>query len=290
MKITLSKYAGFCEGVKRAYETIISAAEDPQVKKPIYVLGSLVHNTDVVRSLEDLGVRKIKVDRNLFKNLRSLKGRIGTLAITAHGMGPNIYEFCRREKINLIDTTCPRVIKVQRLAKNFSDKIDRLVVVGDKNHKETKGIVEWSKNTGIVVEKVRDLKKLRLKSFKNVAVLFQTTQNLDLAEVVSSFMHNFCPNAKVLNTICRATYERQKEAKRLAENNDAVIVIGSPESANSTRLWEISREINPQSYFIERTSQIKNKWLEKCNSIGVTAGASAPEWVINDVVAHLKNF
>jgi (E)-4-hydroxy-3-methyl-but-2-enyl pyrophosphate reductase len=290
MKITLSKYAGFCEGVKRAYEAIISAVEDPQVKKPIYVLGSLVHNADVVKSLEDLGVQKIKVDRNLFENLRALKGEIGTLAITAHGMGPAIYKFCKKEKINLIDTTCPKVIRVQRLAQNFSEKIDRLVVVGDKNHKETKGIVEWSKNTGIVVEKIRDLKKLRLKSFKNVAVLFQTTQNLDLAEVVDSFMHNFCPNAKVLNTICRATYERQTEVKKLAKNNDAVIIIGSPESANSTQLWKIARKVNSRSYFIERANQIKKKWLEKCDSIGVTAGASAPEWVINDVVAYLKNF
>jgi (E)-4-hydroxy-3-methyl-but-2-enyl pyrophosphate reductase len=290
MKITLSKYAGFCEGVKRAYETIISAVEDPQVKKPIYVLGSLVHNADVVRSLEDLGVQKIKVDRNLFKNLKNIKNNIGTLVITAHGMGPKIYEFCKSEKISLIDTTCPRVMKVQRLAQNFSEKIDKLVVVGDKNHKETKGIVEWSKNTGIVVEKIRDLKKLRLKSFKNVAVLFQTTQNLDLAEVVDSFMHNFCPNAKVLNTICRATYERQAEVKKLAKNNDAVIIIGSPESANSTRLWNIAKEVNAHSYFIERANQIKKKWFAKCDSIGVTAGASAPEWVISDVVAHLKNF
>lgn len=290
MKITLSKYAGFCEGVRRAYETIISAVEDSQVKKPIYVLGSLVHNADVVKSLEDLDVKKMKVDRNLFQSLRDNKKNIGTLVITAHGMGPSIYEFCKKEKINLIDTTCPRVMKVQRLAKSFSEKIDKLIVVGDKNHKETKGIVEWSKNTGIVVEKLRDIKKLQLKSFKNVTVLFQTTQNLDLVEVINSFMHNFCPNAKIMNTICLATYHRQNEVKKIAKMNEAVVVIGSPESANSRRLWEIARKINSRSYFVENFRQIEKEWLKNIDRIGIAAGASTPEWVISDVVAYLKNF
>lgn len=290
MKITLSKYAGFCEGVKQAYETIISAVEDPQVKKPIYVLGSLVHNADVVKSLEDLGVRKLKVDRNLFKNLRALRGKIGTLVITAHGMGPNIYEFCKKEKINLIDTTCPRVMKVQRLAKNFSKKLGKLIIVGDKHHKETQGISEWSGSTARVVEKIADLKKMKLPSAKKITVLFQTTQDLDFAEIVSAFMGNFCPNAKIMNTICLATHHRQGEVKRIAKVNEAVVVIGSPDSANSRRLWEIARRINPQSYFVENFKQIQKKWLKDIDRVGIAAGASTPEWVINDVVTYLKNY
>lgn len=290
MKITLSKYAGFCEGVKRAYETIISAVEDPKVKKPIYVLGSLVHNADVVKSLADLGVRKIQVDRNLFKNLRDTKKNIGTLVITAHGMGPSIYEFCKKGKIDLIDTTCPRVVKVQRLAKNFSEKLGKLIIVGDKYHKETRGISEWSGNTARVVEKIRDLKKMKLPSAKKITVLFQTTQNLDFAEIISAFMGNFCPNARIMNTICLATHHRQNEVKKIAEKNEAVVVIGSPESANSRRLWEIAKKINPQSYFVENFRQIEKEWLKNINRIGIAAGASTPEWVISDVVAYLKNF
>lgn len=290
MQITLSKYAGFCEGVKRAYETIISAVEDPKVKKPIYVLGSLVHNADVVKSLEELGVKKLKVDRNLFKNLRALRNEIGTLAITAHGMGPSIYEFCRREKIDLIDTTCPRVVKVQRLAKNFSEKLGKLIIVGDKQHKETQGISEWSGNTARVVEKIGDLKKMRLLSAKKITVLFQTTQDLDFAEIISAFLGNFCPNAKIMNTICLATHHRQNEVKKIAKKNEAVVVIGSPESANSRRLWEIAKKINSQSYFVENFRQIEKEWLENINRIGIAAGASTPKWVISDVVAYLKNF
>lgn len=288
MKINLSQYAGFCEGVKRAYEMIVGAVQDPKVKKPVYVLGSLVHNADVVKNLGELGVKKLHVDRELFKNLKKIKKDIGTLVITAHGMGPAIYEFCKKEKIDLIDTTCPKVIKVQRLAKVFSEKMHKLIIIGDKKHKETKGIKEWSKNAGIIVEKARDLKKLKLNSFKNITFLFQTTQDIDLAEVVNSFAHNFCPDARVINTICRATHERQAEVKKLAKNNDAVIVIGSPDSANSTQLWAIAKEINPRSHFVERASQIKKAWLKKCRTIGVTAGASAPEWVIGGVVNYLK--
>lgn len=290
MKITLSKYAGFCEGVKRAYEAIISAAEDPKVKKPIYVLGSLVHNSDVVKSLEGLGVRKIQMDRSLFKNLRNIKKNIGTLVITAHGMGPSIYEFCKKEKIDLIDTTCPRVMKVQRLAKNFSEKLGKLIIVGDKCHKETQGISEWSGNTARVVEKIGDLKKMKLPSAKKITVLFQTTQDLDFAEIISAFMGNFCPNAKIMNTICLATHHRQSEVKKIARKNEAVVVIGSPESANSRRLWEISKKINPRSYFIENFRQIEKEWLKNINRIGIAAGASTPEWVISDVAAYLKNF
>lgn len=304
MKINLSKHAGFCEGVRRAYEMITGAVNDPQIKKPICVLGSLVHNADVVENLEEMGVKKIRVDRNLFKNLRKMsakggslpaswhgasgRNKIGTLVITAHGMGPAIYEFCKKEKINLIDATCPRVIKVQRLAKVFSDRLHKLIIIGDKNHKETKGIKEWSRNTGLIVEKIGELKKLKLSSAKNITVLFQTTQNLDLLEIAGSFMKNFCPNAKILNTICLATYHRQNEVKKLAKNNDAVVVIGSPESANSTRLWEIARKINSQSYFIERANQIKKQWFRNCEKIGITAGASTPSWVIEEVKGYFE--
>jgi 4-hydroxy-3-methylbut-2-enyl diphosphate reductase len=288
MKITLSKHAGFCEGVKRAYDMIIAALADPETKKPIYVMGSLVHNNDVVRSLEALGVRKVKVDRNLFKNLRALKKDIGTLAITAHGMGPAIYSFCQKEKIRLLDTTCPRVIRVQRLSQNFSEKLHKLIIIGDKDHKETKGIAEWSGNTAKVVEKIEELKKIKLPSAKHISVLFQTTQDLDFIEVASSLLGKFCPNAKILNTICLATHDRQTEVKKIARQNEAVVVIGSPESANSRRLWEIARKINPRSYFVENFRQIKKEWIRNIEKIGITAGASTPSWVINDIINHLN--
>lgn len=288
MKITLSKHAGFCAGVKRAYEMIVAAVADPKIKKPIFVMGSLVHNNDVVKNLEEMGVQKLKIDRNLFKNLKRIKKDIGTLVITAHGMGPAIYEFCKKEKISLMDTTCPKVIKVQKLAQFFSKKLHKLIIIGDKNHKETQGISEWSGNTARVVEKMADLKKLKIPSAKQVAVLFQTTQDLDLMEVASSFFGNLCPNAKIMNTICLATSNRQNEIKNIARKNEAVVVIGSPDSANSRRLYEISKKINAKSYFIENIAQFKDEWLKAVKNIGITAGASTPSWVIEDVVKYLK--
>jgi len=290
MKITLSKHAGFCEGVKGAYEMIMAAVSDPKVKKPIYVMGSLVHNNDVVKNLEEMGVRKLKVDRDLFKNLPSLKKDIGTLVITAHGMGPSIQEFCKKEKIDLLDTTCPRVVRLQRLAKVFSDKLHEVIIIGDKKHKEVESVSEWSGNTALIVEKMSDLRKMKFPSAKKITVLFQTTQNLDYLEIASSFFGNFCPDAKIMNTICLATQHRQNEVKIIARKNEAVVVIGSPESANSKRLWEIAQKINPRSYFIERASQIKKAWFLEAQKVGVAAGASTPDWIIKDVIKKLKTF
>jgi (E)-4-hydroxy-3-methyl-but-2-enyl pyrophosphate reductase len=137
------------------------------------------------------------------------------------------------------------------------------------------------------VEKVSDLRRLRLRSAKNITVLFQTTQNLDLAEVFGSVLQNFCPNANILNTICSTTSNRQNEIKKMAKKNEAVVVIGSPESANSMRLAEIAKEINARSYFVERAEQLKSGWFARCKSVAVTAGASTPQWIIQEVVQKI---
>lgn len=288
MQITLSRYAGFCDGVERAYEIAKEAANNPQIKKPIYVLGSLVHNQDVVDRIEKMGIRKIHVDGKIFKLLNSKIKEIGTLIITAHGMGPRIYEFVRKKKINLIDTTCPRVIKVQKLAKLFLDKSRQIVIVGEKDHKEVKGIYEWTNKTAVFVENEDDLKRIELNRRKKIAVISQTTQNQEFVKKAEEFIKNKYPQVEVIDTLCLTTHHRQDEVWELAKNQDAVIVIGSTQSANSTRLWEIAKKINPKSYFVERAKQIKKTWLKDCKKVGVTAGASTPDWVINEVMAILK--
>jgi 4-hydroxy-3-methylbut-2-enyl diphosphate reductase len=289
MKITLSKYAGFCEGVERAYEIIKKASKDKKVKKPIFVLGSLVHNQDVVNRIEKLGVKKISLEKNLEKLLNSIKKEVGTLVITAHGMGPEIYELAKKKKIEIIDTTCPRVIKAQRLAKVFADKKAQIVIVGDKDHKETKGINEWARKKARLIENKKDLQNLKLNPKKNIAVISQTTQDQEFTEYVNKFIKKKYPNVEIMDTICSTTHDRQKELKIMAEKNDVIIAIGSPESANSTRLWEIAKKINKRSYFVERAAQINSKWFKKCRKIGVTAGASTPKWVIEEVMGFLKS-
>lgn len=288
MEIKLSQYAGFCEGVDRAYNIVKDIAKDPRIKKPIYVLGSLVHNKDVVKNIEELGIKKIDISSSLENLLDEIKEKVGTLVITAHGMGPKIYELAKKKKVNLVDTTCPRVIKVQRLARIFFDRMSQIVIIGEKDHKEVKGIYEWAHKRAVFVENENELKSLVLDPKKKIAVLSQTTQNQDFVQYASNHIANKYPNVEIVDSICLTTHHRQDEIKELARESEAIIVIGSKESANSTRLWEIAKEINNESYFIENVGELDSKWVIGKRKIGVSAGASTPSWIIDEVVAKLR--
>lgn len=288
MKITLSKYAGFCEGVQRAYDIVEKIANDPKIKRPIFVLGSLVHNSDVVERIEKMGVQKVHVEGPLEDFFQKIKNEVGTLVITAHGIGPEIYQLAKKHNVDLIDTTCPRVIKVQRLAKAFFDRDTQIVIVGEKNHKEVKGIYEWANKKAIFIETEEDLCGFDVDGNKKLAVLSQTTQDQEFVERAAAEIKKKYPKAEIIDSICLTTHHRQTEIKQLAEENDIVIVIGSPESANSNRLWEIAERVNPKSYFIERADGLRDEWLEGCENIAITAGASTPKWIIDEVLDKIE--
>lgn len=289
MEISLSQYAGFCEGVERAYDIVEKIANDPLVKRPIFVLGSLVHNDDVVEKIEKMGVRKIHVEGPLKDFFEQIKNEVGTLVITAHGIGPQIYELAKKYKVDLVDTTCPRVVKVQRLAKAFFDREAQLVIIGEKNHKEVKGIYEWAGKKAIFIETDEDLCGFDVDPTKKIAVVSQTTQDQEFVDRAAAEISKKYPHAEVVDSICLTTHHRQTEIKQLAQKNDVVIVIGSPKSANSKRLWEIAQRVNPSSYFIQRACELKKQWFVECKKVAVTAGASTPRWIIDDVMKKLKN-
>lgn len=288
MKITLSKYAGFCEGVQRAYDIVEKIANDPKVKRPIFVLGSLVHNSDVVEKIEKMGVQKIHVKGPLDEFFEKIKNEVGTLVITAHGIGPELYELSKKHSVDLVDTTCPRVIKVQRLAKIFFDRNTQIVIIGEKNHKEVKGIYEWANKRAVFIETEEDLCGFDVDPDKKLAVLSQTTQDQEFVEKAAKQIKEKYPQAEVIDSICLTTHHRQTEIKELASESDVVIVIGSPESANSNRLWEIAERVNPKSYFIERAENLKEEWFKDCEKVAITAGASTPGWIINEVIAKIE--
>lgn len=289
MEITLSQYAGFCEGVERAYNIVERIAKDPLVKRPIFVLGSLVHNDDVVERIEKMGVKKVHVEGPLEEFFEKIKDEVGTLVITAHGIGPQIYDLAKKHGVDLVDTTCPRVVKVQRLAKAFFDRDTQVVIVGEKNHKEVKGIYEWANKQAIFIETDEDLCGFDVDPAKKIAVISQTTQDQEFVDRAAAQISKKYPKAEIIDSICLTTHHRQTEIKKLAEENDVVIAIGSPESANSTRLWEIAKRINPSSYFIQRASELEKQWFAGCKKVAVTAGASTPSWIIDDVIGKLKS-
>lgn len=289
MEITLSKYAGFCEGVERAYDIVEKIAKDPLVKRPIFVLGSLVHNAAVVEKIEKMGVEKVHVEGPLEDFFEKIKNEVGTLVITAHGIGPEIYELAKKHGVAIVDTTCPRVIKVQRLAKAFYDRDMQIVIVGEKNHKEVKGIYEWANKQAIFIETDEDLCGLVLDENKKIAVISQTTQDQEFVDRAAKHIAKKYPHTEIVDSICLTTHHRQTEIKELADKNDVVVVIGSPESANSNRLWEIAKRINPRTYFIEKVEQLQEDWFVDCEAVAVTAGASTPKWIIDSVLDKIKN-
>lgn len=286
MKIVLSKYAGFCEGVARAFEIVENIAKDPKVKKPIFVLGSLVHNQDVVDKIETLGVRKLEIENSLEEEMEKRKSEIGTLVITAHGMGPEIYAIAKTKNINLVDTTCPRVLKVQRLAKVFLERGSQIVIIGERNHKEVKGIYEWAQKKAIFVETEKDLQNFKLANpNKKIMLLSQTTQDQEFVEKAVKEIKRRYPQAESVDSICQTTHLRQTEVKKMAQKQEAMVVIGSLTSANSNRLFEIAKKINPNTFFVEKADQLKKEDFTHCRSVGIAAGASTPKWIIEDVVA-----
>jgi len=288
MQITLSQYAGFCDGVGRAYTIVEKIANDPKVKKPVAVLGSLVHNNDVVKKIEQLGVLKIELEDSLEETLDKIKGKVRTLVITAHGMGPKIYELAKEKGFDLVDTTCPRVVKVQRLARMFFDKMSQIVIIGEKNHKEVKGINEWAHEKSIFIENKKELENIVLDSKKKIVVLSQTTQNQEFVKYVNGKIKEKYPQAEIFDSVCLATHHRQVEISHLSQENEVMIIIGSPESANSKRLYEISSKFNKNTYFIEKAEQLKNEWFCGHTKIGIGAGASTPNWVIEEIMKRIK--
>jgi len=285
MKITLSQFAGFCDGVRRAFD-IVDNLDSDKVKKPVYVLGSLVHNRDVVKKIEEKGIKKIDLEGFM----RAKEGEIGTVIITAHGVGPQIYGLAKEKNIDVIDTTCPKVIKVQRLAQAYSKRGYAIILVGDKEHKEVKSIFEWGNGRATIISDREDLKNINLAQSEKIIILSQTTQSRDFVDEVYRSVKEKYPDAEIANTICLATSQRQDEVKKIARESDVVMVIGSTESANSTRLYEIAKSLNKKSVFIESDEDMPEcGFFKGADTVAVTAGASTPDWIIERVIARLES-
>jgi 4-hydroxy-3-methylbut-2-enyl diphosphate reductase len=249
-------------------------------------LGSLAHNADVVREVHKKGIFKISLE----DFLKSKKGEIGTLIITAHGVGPEILKKAKQKEIKVIDTTCSKVIKVQRLAKVFSKRDCEIILVGDKGHKEVEGINSWGEKKAKIVSCEDDLRELEFPKGKKIVIITQTTQDVDFFEKVKKAIQDQKLDAEFFSTICLATHDRQEEIKKLAGSNDAVVIIGSRESANSTRLFEIAKARNVKTYFVENAKALEKSWFEGLENILVSAGASTPKWIIEEVVEKLEEF
>lgn len=275
-KITIAKNAGFCFGVKRAYDLTCVNSKDCS---DVFILGKLVHNNDVCADLYKRGIKETK-------SLADIKE--GTVIFTAHGMGPGHYAEATKKGLKIIDTTCPKVMKAQRLSQNFIEKGCIVFVFGDKNHKEVKSVFEWSGRKAKIVGSLMEVKNMKLNKTKKYCLISQTTQNVEEFKKIIVYLQKNLKNFTYFNTICPSTDDRQKEVRQLAKNNDAIIVIGGRDSANSKMLYDISKSINKKSYFVENAKQLKKSWFSDIKRVAVSAGASTPEWIIEDVISKIN--
>lgn len=274
MKVILAKRAGFCFGVKRATQMAFEAAGKDQ---KTFTLGPIIHSPQVVNKLEEMGVGVVK----------DLSGVInGTVIIRSHGVLASEMEEAHQKQLEVVDATCPFVKKAQEHVKYLSEAGYDVLVVGDADHPEVQGIVSYGKETVFVVASGEQVKKLP--KMGKMGVVAQTTQSFDnLKSVVTECLRRG-GEVRVYNTICDATAVRQQEATEMAQQVDCMIVIGGFNSANTRRLAEICTEIQPKTYHIETAEEIDSIWFQGVKTAGVTAGASTPKWIIDEVMDRLS--
>jgi len=277
MKISIAKTAGFCMGVRRAVEMVLAAPS--KCRHPIYTYGPLIHNPQVLSILEEKG---ISIMRDIPDH------GTGTVLIRAHGIPPNEKNMLETAGFNVIDATCPRVIKVQSIIVSHAKKGYTTIIIGDREHPEVKGLLGYAGESGVVVDNIGDLKTLP--PFEKAIVVAQTTQNMTFFEEVTLYINNRYPSYKVFNTICDSTVRRQEEVGRLAQSTDAIIVVGGKDSGNTQRLAQIARQFGKQSYHVESESELDFDRLKSADKIGITAGASTPNWVLKKVSSRLETF
>ena len=275
MKVVMAKKAGFCMGVRRAVQLAIKASYEAE--KPVYTYGPLIHNEQALKLLEMLGVKPIK---------EIPKRGQGTVIIRAHGVPPGDKERLREAGFKVLDGTCPRVARVQALARRYSREGYHVVIIGDPDHAEVKGILGYAGGRGLVVSSFRDIEALP--PLEKYVILSQTTQDEELFELLSQEILSRFPGGKVYNTICNATHNRQREVRRLAKECEAIVVVGGKHSANTKRLAMIAREEGREVFLVETADELDLEILKKFPRVGVTAGASTPNWVINQVVRTLE--
>lgn len=282
MEITVAKSAGFCFGVKRAVDETYKILSENSGKK-VYSIGPLIHNEIVTTDLKSKGLCELN-DIDDIKDLRK-----ETVIIRTHGTLKSIIDILEVNGNKIIDLTCPFVKKIHNLVSEYSEKAYKIIVVGDKNHPEVMGIVSRAKSDIFVIINESDIKALKIAPNDNILVVFQTTTNVNNAQKLVDILGNLFYNIKIVNTICNATQNRQDEVKSLAENSDVMLIIGSVSSSNTKKLYEISKENCEKSYLLSNASDTKNINIKKDDKVGVSAGASTPENLIEEIINNVRN-
>ena len=280
MKVTLAKSAGFCFGVKRAVEMVYKEAE---TGKKVYTLGPIIHNEQVVQDLEQKGVRVIDTPEELSK------AEDATVIFRSHGISADVYHQLEDKKVRIVDATCPFVSKIHRIVEKKYQEGSCIVIVGNANHPEVEGINGWCNGAATVIGSVSEAENYSQEPARKLCVVAQTTFNYKKFKDIVDIFSKKSYDIDVMNTICNATEERQTEAAAIAGDSDAMIVIGGKHSSNTQKLYEICKNVCPDTHFIQTLDDLDLKQFQSFRSVGITAGASTPNTIIKEVQSYVRN-
>ena len=279
MDIKLAKTAGFCFGVNRAVEIVEECTKDKENK--YYTLGPIIHNKHVVDEFSKKGISPID-------SLDDVKSG-EKLIIRTHGVGKEIYDNLNERNVEIIDVTCPFVKKIHNIVKKYHDEGYKIIIIGDKNHPEVKGINGWCENDALILATPDEAEDANLENVR-ICVVAQTTFVQEIFKKIVTFLKKSCNDIVIFDTICNATEERQKEAYELASVSDVCIILGGRESSNTQKLYSICKSVCPTAYCLEHIDELPKGCDFGSKRIGITAGASTPAVIIKEAIGKMENF
>ncbi len=281
IEVKLAKTAGFCFGVKRAVDTVYKEAE--KNKERIYTFGPIIHNEQVVNDLEKNGVFVV----NSTEELKTLKPGT-TVIVRSHGVGKSVYDLMEQCELHVVDATCPFVKKIHRIVERESAAGKHIIIIGNDKHPEVEGIKGWVQGMATVIETAKEANDFTAMKGEQLCIVSQTTFNYnkfqDLVEIISKKGYD----VESINTICNATEERQTEAKIIAGSVDSMIVIGGSHSSNTQKLFEICKKECENTCYIQTLEDLDIESLKGAKTVGITAGASTPNNIIEEVQKHVR--
>ncbi len=281
MEIILAKSAGFCFGVRRAVNEVYAQVEKNE-NLPIYTYGPIIHNEEVVSDLAERGVLIIQSE----EELETVKE--GTVIIRSHGVGRTVEEKIKSLGLHLIDMTCPFVKKIHRIVNEQSQNGKKILIVGNKNHPEVQGIIGWCNSQALTIEDISEVESLPIDALQSLCVVSQTTFSNKKFKNIVDLIQKKEYNVYCVNTICNATRERQEEAAQIAAQADGMLVIGSSHSSNTQKLFEICKKECNRTHYIQTAEDLNQQWFLAAEKVGVTAGASTPNNIIEEVLNSMS--
>lgn len=289
MEIIKAEHMGFCFGVKNAVDYAVKTLDE---FGKLYSYGEIIHNKDVVDFLAAKGLQVID-DKNAIHLLEASVDKINKIdakiLIRSHGVSKKIIDFLEEHNLEYIDATCPKVKSIHKIVSKYSSQDYEIIIVGDESHPEIIGIVGWIKGNYYIANTIEKLKQINIDKEKKYCLVCQTTFNYNiLKEIVEFLKKNDYTNIVINNTICDATLKRQKSCYEVAESCDIMLVVGGKNSSNTKKLYEMCKEKCEKTFLIENYKEIPYKYIDKNTRIGITAGASTPDWVIEEVIRNVR--